>query len=104
MKPATPLQSASLSPKRQKAAEMASKGSTKQRGYGGSHQKLRKAWARRVGAGLETCRRCGNLIAPGEPFDLDHTDDRSGYLGPSHVRCNRGAAAGRTAVRHSRVW
>jgi hypothetical protein len=65
------------------------KGSTKPRGYGGSHQKLRKAWARRVAAGLESCRRCGELIAPGEPFDLDHTDDRTSYLGPSHRKCNR---------------
>ena len=31
------------------------------------------------------------LIAPGSPWDLDHTEDRTGYLGPAHRSCNRSA-------------
>jgi hypothetical protein len=49
----------------------------------------------------------GGLIHPGEAFDLDHTDDRRGYLGASHVTCNRSAGAlkaKRRRMRHSRVW
>jgi hypothetical protein len=30
---------------------------------------------------------------PGEPFDLDHSLDRTSYLGVSHRRCNRVAGA-----------
>lgn len=44
-----------------------------------------------VAAGLATCARCGQPIAKGAQFDLDHADDRNGYIGVSHPRCNRGA-------------
>jgi hypothetical protein len=30
-------------------------------------------------------------MLPGQPLDLDHTDDRAGYLGLSHSSCNRRA-------------
>jgi hypothetical protein len=48
----------------------------------------------------------GGLIVPGEPWDLDHTDDRRGYLGPSHQRCNRraGALKRNSRMRQSREW
>lgn len=62
---------------------------TTQAGYGASHQRLRKAWADRVAGGRVHCARCGQLIRGGQPWDLDHRDDRSGYLGPSHRKCNR---------------
>jgi hypothetical protein len=41
------------------------------------------------------CARCRRPIIPGTHFDLDHTDDRTGYLGPSHRRCNRSHAGRR---------
>jgi hypothetical protein len=62
--------------------------------YSTAHKRLRKQIAPRVAAGNASCARCGEPIQPGEKWDLDHTDDGSGYLGPSHVRCNR-ATAGR---------
>src|SRR5829696_472704 len=32
-------------------------------------------------------------MLPGQALDLDHTDDRAGYLGFSHSTCNRAAGA-----------
>jgi hypothetical protein len=57
-----------------------------------------------VEAGATLCARCGELIIPGEPWDLGHDDyDRSRYAGPEHRRCNR-ATAGRMTPRWSRRW
>jgi len=75
--------------------------STNARGYGVVHQKTRKRWAPLVAAGDVKCARCGQLIRPGEPWDLDHADDRKGYIGPSHAACNR-AAEGVSPPRLSR--
>lgn len=65
------------------------KGKTSERGYGWAHQKAREAWRPVVDAGAANCVRCGRPIAPGSPWDLGHTVDRSGYTGPEHMRCNR---------------
>jgi hypothetical protein len=46
-----------------------------------------------VATGHAACTRCGRLIVPGSRWDLDHTEDRSGYLGPAHHSCNRRAGA-----------
>jgi hypothetical protein len=48
----------------------------------------------------------GGLIVPGEPWDLDHRDDRRGYLGPAHSSCNRSAGARKrnAQTRRSRAW
>lgn len=43
-----------------------------------------------VASGLAVCARCGEPIEAGAAWDLDHSDDRSGYLAPSHLKCNRG--------------
>jgi hypothetical protein len=75
------------------------------RGYGIAHRTLRAQFVRLVEAGQATCARCGLPILPGEPFDLDHADDRSSCLGASHRRCNRvaGAKSG-AAVTNARRW
>lgn len=77
------------------------KRSTTARGYGHMHQQRRKQWALRVASGTVVCARCGELIEPGEPWDLDHAVDRRVYLGPSHARCNRATSKPRPA---SRIW
>jgi hypothetical protein len=63
--------------------------------YPGPHQAIRRPLAPQVAAGTVTCRRCGQLIRPGEPWDLGHDDhDRSIYRGPEHAGgCNRAAGA-----------
>lgn len=69
---------------------MPSKGTTNQRGYGMAHRKLRERMAKQVRAGGVICWRCGQLIPADADFDLGHDDlDRSRYMGPEHVACNR---------------
>lgn len=66
-------------------------GTAHERGYGRAHQKERRRWIPKVASGRINCARCGKRISPLEPWHLDHTDDRTGYLGPSHVACNTSA-------------
>jgi hypothetical protein len=40
-----------------------------------------------------SCSRCGEPIDPREPWHLDHTEDRTAYLGPAHRDCNLRAGA-----------
>lgn len=72
------------------------RGSRHQRGYGSQHQQERKRWERTVQLGQVDCARCGQRIRLGQEWHLDHTDDRTGYLGPSHAGCNA-SAGGRAA-------
>lgn len=67
------------------------------RGYGTAHVNERKRWAPIVARGEACCSRCGRPIAPGALWDLDHTPDRTAYLGPSHQHCNRRAGGKRRA-------
>src|SRR5262249_15593987 len=68
---------------------------TAERGYGPDHAAVRARLVPLVLAGGVRCARCGELILPGEPWDLGHRDgSRSEYPGPEHARCNR-ATAGR---------
>ena len=65
-----------------------------ERGYGPAHKKLRQQWENRFARGEDhACARCGQLVNPYEPWDLGHTDDRTGWTGPEHTACNRGAGA-----------
>lgn len=103
---------------------MARAGSTTARGYGRQdsgldHKAERQRLAPHVDAGHAFCaeRICvmpTRWIPPGTPWDLAHNEDRTGYLGPAHQRCNR-AAAGRLTgqrrrqakqdrARRSREW
>lgn len=73
--------------------------------YSHQHRLYRKTLEPQVAAGGVECWRCGELIEPGEPWDLGHSDeDKSLWLGPEHRRCNRSSQArGRpTAYRRSR--
>lgn len=63
----------------------------------------RKRWQALVDAGRAVCCRCGQRIAPGAPFDLDHHDhDRSRYIGVAHPSCNRSAGARKGNARRRR--
>lgn len=66
-------------------------------GYGGPHQAIRRAG--KPYAYGTPCGRCGELMMPGQPIDLDHTDDRAGYRGFAHARCNRRAGGRLGAAR-----
>ena len=77
------------------AAVDAARGTPEQRGYDKAHRSRRRQAAPQVATGTVRCWRCGELIAPGEEWDLGHDDeDRSVTRGPEHRgRCNRAAAA-----------
>lgn len=68
------------------------RGTRQERGYDAAHVRLRASWARKVATGQVNCARCHKRISPLEVWHLDHTDDRAGYLGPSHEACNTGHA------------
>jgi hypothetical protein len=67
---------------------------TGQRGYDLAHKRERERWLPIVASGQAFCSEPVCLeptrhIRPDEPWDLSHTADRTGWLGPSHRRCNR---------------
>lgn len=63
------------------------------RGYGYTHEKLRRALLAAFTPG-QPCARCGHPIHHTDDADLGHSDDRATYLGLEHTKCNR-AAGGR---------
>ena len=75
------------------ARKRARRGSTSEAGYGAAHRRLRKQWAAVVAEGRATCTRCRKRIPPAAAWHLDHTDDRTGYLGPACAHCNTSAGA-----------
>lgn len=77
------------------------------RGYTNAHVARRRQLEPLVATGQVACSRCGQLIQPGQPWHLDHRDDRRGYLGPAHATCNlRAAANKRNSMRkdHPLIW
>ena len=67
------------------------RGTRQQRGYDANHDRIRAQWAPLVATGDIRCPRCKQPIAPDEPWDLGHSDDRRNYTGPEHATCNRSA-------------
>jgi len=75
--------------------------------YSQPHRAARERLRPQVEAGNTHCaaRLClmpTRWIAPGEPWDLDHTDDGKGYRGPAHRRCNQMAGAHRGGLATAR--
>lgn len=74
--------------------------SAAERGYGTGHQQQRALLKPLVDSGRAMCAEAicleqSRRIEPGTPWDLAHTEDRSGYRGPAHRGCNQGDAARR---------
>lgn len=63
----------------------------RRRGYDRSHRAIRAAGLPHAYG--TPCARCGDTMLEGQDLDLDHNDDRTGYLGFSHRACNRAAGA-----------
>lgn len=67
------------------------------RDYDARHHTLSRRW--RPYAYGKPCCRCGRIMQPGDPVDLDHADDGDGYFNGhpadsfSCRRCNRAAGA-----------
>jgi hypothetical protein len=76
---------------------------TTQKGYGTAHQRRRRQWATVVARGEAVCVRCCRAIFPFQPWDLDHSDDRTETRGPAHRKCNRAAGARRGNKKRARV-
>lgn len=83
---------------------MPSHGTTRQRGYGHRHRTIRKQWEPKVAAGTVNCWRCEKPILPDDKWDLGHSDDRTRYMGPEHIQCNRATAGRRARADASRAW
>jgi hypothetical protein len=77
------------------------------RGYTNARAAHRRQLEPLVATGHVNYSRCGQPIQPGQPWHLDHRDDRRGYLGPSHATCNFRAAAEKTNGKkkdHPLIW
>jgi hypothetical protein len=90
------------------------KGSATQRGYGQQHRRARlHALDDLKQHDGQPCTRCSQPMwhAQAALLDLDHTDDRAGYQGLAHRRCNRRAGQAKamrirasSQVTRSRNW
>jgi hypothetical protein len=73
-------------------AETQQRANTTARDYGANHQRARRQALATLIDGTP-CPRCGLPMDHSQPLDLDHTDDRAGYRGLAHRRCNARAGA-----------
>lgn len=71
-------------------AKSRARGTTTARGYGWQHQQ-RRAQDMATTTPVDPCPKCGLPLGP-PPWDEGHTDDRTGWEGPTHIRCNRNTA------------
>lgn len=78
------------------------KGSTSARGYGYKHRQIRKQLLAQAYG--RDCVHCGDVMQPGQALDLDHTDDRKGYRGFAHARCNRSDGASKGNAQRKAPW
>ena len=68
------------------------RGTRQQRGYDAAHQRERARWQALIDSGATVkCATCPTLLE-GRAWDLGHTQDRTRYLGPQCIPCNRGTA------------
>lgn len=74
-------------------------GPRSERGYDSDHESARRALL--PFAYGSPCPLCGQVMELGQPLDLDHTDDRSGYVGMAHARCNRRKGGRKAAARRA---
>jgi len=72
-------------------ARDAARGSRHDRGYSADHVRERERWQPKVERGEVNCARCGQPIPADAEWALDHNEERTGYLGPSHKFCNNQA-------------
>ena len=83
----------------------ARRGTSTQRGYGAAHRGLRAQWQWRIDSGdvVMCADGCGTRIT-GTAWDLGHTADRTGYVGPQVRAHNRsdGGSRGNAAARSGR--
>lgn len=60
--------------------------------YPWAHRKLRALITDQMRQGIaHRCARCHKPIETGQAWHLDHSPDRTTYLGPSHAHCNASA-------------
>lgn len=66
------------------------RGTRQQRGYGWRHDQQRADIQRRIDNGAAVgCVTCGVALVD-RAWDLGHNTDRTAYIGPQCVPCNRG--------------
>jgi hypothetical protein len=76
---------------------------TTERGYGASHRAQRRRWQAKLEHQPTPCvctghcgrhhGPCSTILTNQVPWDLGHNDDRTAWVGPECVPCNRAAGA-----------